>query len=91
MAEVDPIDREIEEANEYAWLLLGACRGSDPAVFFPTRGETTDEAQEACRACDVRSECLEYAIAHRIEHGTWGGASERERRRIIRARRRGAA
>ena len=39
--------------------------------------------------CTVRSECLEYALAHQIEHGVWGGASERERRRILR-RRRGA-
>jgi WhiB family redox-sensing transcriptional regulator len=37
--------------------------------------------------CTVRLECLEYALANRIEHGVWGGASERERRRILRRRR----
>jgi WhiB family redox-sensing transcriptional regulator len=35
----------------------------------------------------VKSPCLEYALYNRIEHGVWGGASERERRRIARRRR----
>ena len=39
------------------------------------------------RRSPVRSECLEYALLNRIEHGVWGGASERERRRILRRRR----
>ncbi|MGH9067609.1 MAG: WhiB family transcriptional regulator, partial [Acidimicrobiales bacterium] len=29
----------------------------------------------------------EYALYNRIDHGVWGGASERERRRIARRRR----
>ena len=44
-------------------------------------------AQRVCEGCAVRIECLEYALLHRIEHGVWGGASERERRRILRRRR----
>jgi WhiB family redox-sensing transcriptional regulator len=39
----------------------------------------------------VKSPCLEYAIENRIDHGVWGGASERERRRIMRQRRLDAA
>jgi WhiB family redox-sensing transcriptional regulator len=35
----------------------------------------------------VQPECLEYALTYRIDHGVWGGASERERRRILRRRR----
>ena len=31
--------------------------------------------------------CLEYALEERIEHGVWGGCSERERRRILKRRR----
>jgi WhiB family redox-sensing transcriptional regulator len=31
--------------------------------------------------------CLEYALEHRIDHGVWGGTSERQRRRILKTRR----
>jgi WhiB family redox-sensing transcriptional regulator len=45
-------------------------------------------AQRECAECSVRTECLEYALVNRIEHGVWGGVSERERRRILQRRRR---
>jgi len=35
----------------------------------------------------VKSPCLEYALRNGIDHGVWGGTSERERRRIARRRR----
>jgi WhiB family redox-sensing transcriptional regulator len=47
-------------------------------------------AKEICDECDVRVACLEYALAMRERDGVWGGATERERRRIIRQRRRSA-
>jgi WhiB family redox-sensing transcriptional regulator len=37
-----------------------------------------------CRSCDVRAECLEYALEHDERFGIWGGMSERERRRLKR-------
>jgi WhiB family redox-sensing transcriptional regulator len=40
--------------------------------------------------CPVKVPCLEYALENRIDHGVWGGTSERERRRILRARAGGA-
>ena len=39
------------------------------------------------KTCPVTEPCLEYALEHRIDHGVWGGASERERRRILKRRR----
>ena len=45
-----------------------------------------DVARKVCSDCPVKSPCLEYALEHRIDHGVWGGTSERERRRILRAR-----
>jgi WhiB family redox-sensing transcriptional regulator len=42
-----------------------------------------------CSECPVQLDCLEYALAYRIDHGVWGGASERERRRILKQRRGG--
>ena len=44
-------------------------------------------AQKICAECPVSAACLEYALANHIDHGVWGGCSERERRRILRRRR----
>jgi WhiB family transcriptional regulator, redox-sensing transcriptional regulator len=73
--------------DEYAWMLHARCRGAAPTEFFPSDGLGVEAAQRICAGCPVRLECLEYALVHRIEHGVWGGASERERRRILRRRR----
>jgi WhiB family redox-sensing transcriptional regulator len=60
----------------------------DPAVFFPNEGDGVRRAQAICSSCPVRAECLAYALDNRILHGVWGGASERERVRLLRLRRR---
>lgn len=65
----------------------GNCRSVAPDVFFPNDGVGVEAARRICDGCPVRVECLEYALHHRIEHGVWGGASERERRRLARQRR----
>lgn len=65
-----------------AWMDRGNCHGVDPELFFPERGASTREAKAVCRACEVRDECLEYALDHGEKHGIWGGRSERERRRM---------
>ncbi len=67
-------------------MQFGLCRDSEPDVFFPSDGVGVDKARKICKGCGVRSTCLEYALGLRIEHGVWGGASERERRRINRRR-----
>ena len=82
------MDESTEETpQEYAWMLHARCRGVSPTEFFPSDGLGVEAAQRVCAGCTVRAECLEYALEHRIEHGVWGGASERERRRILRRRR----
>ena len=70
-----------------SWMMEGSCREQRPAVFFPSDGVGVDIARRICAACVVKERCLEYALAERIDHGVWGGASERERRRILKARR----
>ena len=72
--------------EEKAWQDDANCLGVDPDLFFPERGASTREAKEVCRGCVVREECLEYALANGEKFGIWGGMSERERRRIRRAR-----
>ena len=63
-------------------------RRRHPGVLPVERGRGRSRAARVCEGCPVTNECLEYALLHRIEQGVWGGASERERRRILRARRR---
>lgn len=69
-----------------AWMDRANCHQVDPDLFFPERGASIAEARAVCRACDVREECLEYALEHGEKFGIWGGKSERERR-TLRARR----
>ena len=77
--------------KQIQWRELGACRGLDPTIFYPDEGnEDAAEAKAVCAECGVRVACLEYALATREKVGVWGGATERERRRMIRQRRRSA-
>jgi WhiB family redox-sensing transcriptional regulator len=70
-----------------AWMLHARCREAAPGAFFPSDGVGVERARRVCADCGVRAECLEYALEFRIDHGVWGGCSERERRRILRQRR----
>jgi WhiB family redox-sensing transcriptional regulator len=69
------------------WMHHGHCRSLSPSEFFPSDGVGVERARRICAECPVKAECLEYALTFRIDHGVWGGCSERERRRILRQRR----
>ena len=77
---------ESAEGDDRAWQDQANCLGVDPDLFFPERGASTREAKEVCRGCEVRQQCLEYALANGEKFGIWGGLSERERRRLRRQR-----
>ena len=74
------------------WREAALCRGVDPSVFHPADEEenefSAEPAKAICFQCPVREACLEHAIAVREKHGIWGGLTARERRRLIRRRRR---
>ena len=74
------------------WRSKAACQGLAPDIFYPATEDDVDAepAKVICGACPVREACLEHALAVREKDGVWGGATERERRRIIRQRRRTA-
>lgn len=72
------------------WRTHAACSGLEPEVFYPVSEEQAEEAKAICRECPVREPCLDYALANRERDGVWGGATERERRRMIRQRRKSA-
>jgi len=76
----------METSPETSWMARGNCAESDPSVFFPSDGVGVEVARRICADCPVKAECVEYALENRIDHGVWGGTSERERRRILRAR-----
>jgi WhiB family transcriptional regulator, redox-sensing transcriptional regulator len=67
-----------------SWPDLAACAEADPEVWYPEKGGSTREAKQVCRGCDVRAECLLYALEHDERWGIWGGLSEIERRRVKR-------
>lgn len=75
----------IQEDNEMldGWKKDAKCRGiSDASIFFPHNSRNAIIAKAFCEDCPVRQKCLEYAVELKEDHGVWGGASERERRRI---------
>lgn len=73
------------------WREQALCAQTDPEAFFPEKGGSTKEAKKVCRACEVRQECLEYALTNDERFGIWGGLSERERRALRKLRRRDAS
>ena len=68
-------------------MQFGNCKDLPPNIFFPSDGAGVEVARRICTSCPVKRECLDYAIENHIDHGVWGGESERERRRIARRRR----
>jgi WhiB family redox-sensing transcriptional regulator len=72
------------------WRQHAACRGVEPDIFYPASDEEAEVAKAVCAVCPVRQPCLEYALTSRERDGVWGGATEKERRRILRQRRKTA-
>lgn len=72
------------DEQEQEWQERALCAQTDPEAFFPEKGGSTREAKRICAGCEVRSECLEYALEHDERFGIWGGLSERERRKLKR-------
>lgn len=63
------------------WRADGLCAQTDPDLFFAVGAIEHKQAKRICRSCSVRAECLSYAMDSPVDHGIWGGLTERERRR----------
>lgn len=85
-AAVDPT--ALDHAPELDWT-AALCAQVDPELWFPEKGGPTVEAKAVCAKCLLRRQCLEYALSHDERFGIWGGLSERERRPLRRALKRG--
>ena len=86
---VDPVNLGVPavrrigiDEDPLAWQADSLCAQTDPEAFFPEKGGSTREAKRICTSCEVKSQCLEYALQNDERFGIWGGLSERERRRL---------
>lgn len=62
------------------WRTEGSCRqGHDPEIWYPHNSRDSWLGIAICKTCPVRRACLDYALAHRERHGTWGGFTEWQR------------
>ena len=78
---MNPIEAAL--AGRPQWMDDGICAQTDPDAFYPEKGGSTREAKRICLGCEVKDECLQYALEHRERFGIWGGLSERERRKLL--------
>jgi len=67
--------------DDRGWIRGDHPCSEDPNLFFDESESAQSQAKRMCRGCDVRAECLNYAVAYRERAGIWGGMTERERRR----------
>ena len=61
----------VVSSEQLSWQERALCAQTDPEAFFPEKGGSTREAKRVCLSCEVRSECLEYALAHDERFGIW--------------------
>ena len=80
--EADSVLLPMSDGSPASWQERALCAQTDPEAFFPEKGGSTRDAKRVCLSCEVRAECLEYAMEQDERFGIWGGLSERERRRM---------
>lgn len=80
------------DSDVWDWQLRAKCRGEDPNVFFHPSGERDtarkeriEVAKSFCRTCPVIKECADHALSVREPYGIWGGMSEDEREKVLKA------
>ncbi|MBG6239569.1 WhiB family redox-sensing transcriptional regulator [Mycetocola sp. CAN_C7] len=79
---VPGVRKAVDDDNPLSWQTDSLCAQTDPEAFFPEKGGSTRDAKRICTSCEVRSQCLEYALENDERFGIWGGLSERERRKL---------
>ena len=66
------------------WMDDALCATTDPEAFNLAKGGSSARAKAICAMCDVRAECLEYALTNGLGSGVYGGLLPVERRRLKR-------
>jgi WhiB family redox-sensing transcriptional regulator len=72
-----PVPTPIPQPGE--WSENALCAQVDCEIFFPAKGQPTTDAKRICRKCEVRQQCLEYALENDIRYGVFGGLSVKQR------------
>ena len=76
-----PIEQPVPAPEE--WSEAALCAQVDNEIFFPEKGGSTREAKKVCQMCEVREQCLDWALKNDIRYGIFGGLSVRERGRQL--------
>ncbi|TFC36651.1 WhiB family transcriptional regulator [Cryobacterium sp. TMT1-62] len=79
---VPGVRKEVGDGDLLSWQSDSLCAQTDPEAFFPEKGGSTRDAKKICSSCEVKTQCLQYALANDERFGIWGGLSERERRKL---------
>jgi WhiB family redox-sensing transcriptional regulator len=71
------------------WRNRAACLCEEADLFFPigVTGQAivqVEKAKRVCRRCEVREECLTWALETGQGHGVWGGLNDDERKLLKR-------
>ncbi|RVU28901.1 WhiB family transcriptional regulator [Streptomyces antnestii] len=67
-----------------SWQDAALCAQTGGDFFFPEPGSSVREAKSICGLCEIRTACLDYALANDERFGVWGGLSEKERLQLRR-------
>jgi WhiB family transcriptional regulator, redox-sensing transcriptional regulator len=66
------------------WMQAALCRDEPPDRFYPKTPVGVASSVRMCAKCLVRTDCLAYALEHRIDSGIWGGRTPAQRSRMLR-------
>jgi WhiB family redox-sensing transcriptional regulator len=81
----DDIPSSIEDwLRPPEWHRRAACAGQGHEAFIRSPKDRYEAAKTICASCEVRTECLEYALEDKDLTGCWGGTDDRERREMRR-------
>lgn len=73
---------------DVSWMDQALCAQIGGDLWLPdSGGHSSPLAKRICQGCEVRFECLEYALAQPGIQGVFGGLTDKERGRILKTRR----
>lgn len=75
---------EGNDPTHLSWMSRGACLETGGEQFFPDEKGSAADAKRICLGCEVKVECLDYALKAPMTKGIWGGKSPQQRKALRR-------